>query len=65
MGIEEKGSAGDEIVERNGLKVYMDAKTSMNLSDMEMDFVEEAEGSGFVLKGGSQPAGGNCSNCGH
>ncbi len=43
----------------------MDAKTSMNLSDMEMDFVEEAEGSGFVLKGGSQPAGGNCSNCGH
>ncbi|MDA8091495.1 MAG: hypothetical protein M0Z61_14905 [Nitrospiraceae bacterium] len=65
MGIEEQAGHDDEVVEKNGLKVFIDAKTSSSLSGMSMDFVEEKEGSGFVLKG--QPAGParDCSSCGH
>ncbi|MDA8170623.1 MAG: hypothetical protein M0033_08745 [Nitrospiraceae bacterium] len=58
-------SGGDEVVEKDGLKVFLDQKTSVSLSAMLMDFVEEKEGSGFVLKG--QPGGPapDCSGCKH
>jgi Fe-S cluster assembly iron-binding protein IscA len=52
-------------VEKNGLKVFIDAKTSGGLSGMQMDFVEEKEGSGFVLKGQSAGPAHDCSSCGH
>ncbi len=56
---------GDEVLEKNGLKVFIDQTTSMGLSSMEMDFVEEKEGSGFVLKGQMPPASSGCSSCNH
>ena len=52
-------------MEKNGLKVFMDPKTSKNLSSMQMDFVEEKEGSGFVLKGQSEAPSSGCSGCNH
>ncbi len=52
-------------MEKNGLKVFIDARTSTSLSGMQMDFVEEKEGSGFVLKGQSSGPARDCSSCGH
>lgn len=65
MDIDEKASEGDEIVERNGLKVFMDKVTSQNLSGMEIDFVDTSEATGFVITGDkpSSSCGSGCS-CG-
>jgi Fe-S cluster assembly iron-binding protein IscA len=52
------------VVEKNGLNVYLDCTASDKLKDMQMDYVEDAHGSGFVLKGGSS-AGSDCGSCGH
>ncbi len=59
------GSHDDDVVEKNGLKVYLDRKTSMSLTAMQMDFVEEKEGSGFVLKGQAAGPAPDCSGCKH
>ncbi|MDA8173542.1 MAG: hypothetical protein M0018_03005 [Nitrospiraceae bacterium] len=65
MGIEEKAGQNDQTIEKNGLKVYMDAQTLNNLKDTEMDFVEEGGGSGFVLKNTSPNySAPDCGSCG-
>ncbi|MDA8387500.1 MAG: hypothetical protein M0Z58_02400 [Nitrospiraceae bacterium] len=46
------------------MKVFLDHNTAAGLAAMEMDFVEEKEGSGFVLKGQPQSSSG-CSSCNH
>ncbi|NOX21147.1 MAG: hypothetical protein GXO99_07840 [Nitrospirae bacterium] len=57
---------GDEIIEKNGLKVYIDPYTSKMLSGMELDYVDNGMVAGFVLKGGnpgSSCGSNSCSTC--
>ncbi len=64
LDIEENPSQDDEIIEKNGLRIFMDKNTSMRLSNMKMDFYDDGERQGFVLTGGSQPScGSGCSSC--
>ena len=60
MDIEEKAVDGDEVVEKNGLSVFMDKPTSQNLSDKEIDYVTDGDDEGFVIKG-TGPSACNCS----
>lgn len=55
------------MVEKNGFKVFMDKKTSSNLKNMQMDYVRQADGEGFVLKGQgpSASSAGDCGSCAH
>ncbi|MEJ2182710.1 MAG: iron-sulfur cluster assembly accessory protein [Nitrospirota bacterium] len=66
MDVEETPQAGDEVVEKNGLRVFADQQTFQNLTGMEMDFVDDGVNQGFVIKGQNpEPpscgcAGGSC-----
>lgn len=65
MDMDENPADGDEIIEKNGLRVFMDKDTLKNLKGMEIDFVAEGERQGFVLTGGSLPScDSGCSSCG-
>lgn len=67
MDIDEKAAAGDETVEKNGLKVFVNKETSASLADKEIDYVSNDRGEGFVINGGEAPScgsGGAASSCG-
>jgi len=65
MDLDERSSDGDEVVEKNGLRVFMDQSTSKNLEGMEIDFIDDGERQGFVITGGATPScGSGCSSCG-
>ncbi len=65
MDLDENAKSGDEVVEKDGLKVFIDQETMKNLGGMQIDFVEEGERQGFVLTGGKAPScGSGCSSCG-
>jgi iron-sulfur cluster assembly protein len=65
MDLEEAPGSGDETVEKNGLKVFVDKETLTSLSDKEIDYVKTPEGEGFVINGGSEApsCGSGCSSC--
>lgn len=65
MDMDENPNDGDEVVEKDGLKVFIDQGTFKNLSGMEIDFVDEGERQGFVLTGGkASSCDSGCSTCG-
>ncbi len=65
MDIDEKASETDEVIEKNGLRIFMDKETFMNLSEMTLDFIDDGQRQGFVLSGGKAPScGSGCSSCG-
>lgn len=65
MDIDEKPAEGDEVVEKDGLKVFIDKNTFQSLGGMQMDFVHEGDRQGFVLTGGKAPScDSGCSTCG-
>jgi iron-sulfur cluster assembly accessory protein len=55
---------GDEVVEKDGLKVFLAKDCSDSLADMQLDYYEEGDSVGFVLNGGKEPSCGDCSSCG-
>ena len=68
MDIDEKASEGDETIEKNGLKVFVNKEASESLSSKEIDFIKTEQGEGFVINSNepsSAPScGSGCSSCG-
>lgn len=68
MDLDEKAAEGDETVEKNGLKVFVNKETSASLAEKEIDYVSNDRGEGFVINGGEAPScgsgGGAASSCG-
>ncbi len=65
MDIDENPAEGDQIIERNGLRLFVDKDTFKNLSGMEVDFIDEGEKQGFVITGGkASSCDSGCSTCG-
>ena len=65
LDLAEKATENDEVVEKNGLKVFIDRGTMPAVSGMTIDFINEGERQGFVLTGGPSSCGtGNDSSCG-
>lgn len=50
MDVDEKPKDGDVIAEHNGLKVFADKDTSEKLAGMQMDFYDDGQNQGFVIK---------------
>ena len=65
MDIDENPAEGDETVETNGLKVFVDKDASATLSDKEIDYIKNEQGEGFVINGGKEApsCGSGCSGC--
>jgi iron-sulfur cluster assembly accessory protein len=65
MDLDENPAATDKVVEKDGLRVFIDNNTFESLGDMQVDFINEGERQGFVLTGGKSPScGSGCSTCG-
>lgn len=69
LNFQEEQTAGDEIVEKNGVKIFMDKQTSTTLDGKELDYYSGVEGEGFIFTGGVSSCGsGSCgsgsSSCG-
>ncbi len=65
MDIDEHPAESDEIVEKNGLRLFLDQVTSQAVSGMEIDFIDDGQRQGFVITGGpASSCGTGCSSCG-
>lgn len=62
MTIDEVADEGDEIIETNGVRVFVDNFSAMYLQGAEIDFVNSLMGGGFTVKNPNAVAG--CA-CGH
>ncbi|UCE71162.1 MAG: iron-sulfur cluster assembly accessory protein [Nitrospiraceae bacterium] len=63
--IVEKPGDGDEIIEKNGARFYIEQTTLASIKGMEIDFVDDGQRQGFVFTGGQAPScgSGGCSSC--
>ena len=60
MDYAEAPAAYDEVVEDNGVKIFIDAKAVLFLLGTEMDFVQEKFGSRFVFNNPNQTSACGC-----
>jgi len=64
MDIDEKPGDNDDVMEKNGLKVFVDKDISKKLEGMDIDFMDDGERQGFIITGGSAPScGPSCTGC--
>jgi iron-sulfur cluster assembly accessory protein len=68
LDLEETPAAGDEIFEKDGMRVFVDKENIPALADMQLDFFDDGERAGFILSGGKEQAppscSSGCSSCG-
>lgn len=64
MDINENASEGDETVEKNGLKVFIDKEAFATLNNKEIDYIKTEQGEGFIINGTEPPScSSGCSSC--
>lgn len=49
LGFDGEERPGDNIIEKDGVKVYIDMKSNLYLSGTELDFTDGLNGRGFVF----------------
>lgn len=64
--IVETPGENDKVIEKNGLRVFIDSETFEKITGMKFDYIQESDREGFVLTGGEAPScGPGCgSSCG-
>lgn len=50
MDINEKPSKGDDVIEKDGLKLFVEKSAHEKMDGMEIHFVDDGEQSGFVIR---------------
>ena len=61
MDIEEKPGTDDEIIEYGELKLFVNKSSIEQLRGIEIDFVDDGERQGFIIRGNEPPS--SCSSC--
>ena len=64
--LEETPGDDDKVTEKHGLKVFTDADTFAKLEGMSIDFIDDGQNQGFVIKGDESAApscSSGCSSC--
>ena len=64
LDMQEGHSPDDEIIEKNGLKVFLDKQTMETLTGRELDYYVGEEGEGFIFTGGVSACSTGSSACG-
>jgi len=64
LDLQEVQMPNDEVVEKDGLKIYMDKPTMESLEGKEFDYYAGVEGEGFIFTGGVSSCGTGASGCG-
>ena len=49
MTFEEAALDGDQVVETNGVKVFIDSQSATLLSGIQVDYVDSVDGAGFAI----------------
>jgi iron-sulfur cluster assembly protein len=62
LALEKEARPDDKILEAGGVKVYLDSKSALYLTDTELDFTDGLQGSGFTFK---NPNAQRTCGCGH
>lgn len=60
MNIEESPADTDEVIEKDGLKVFVDMFSAQYLSGVEIDYVSNVMGSGFTFNNPNSSGGCGC-----
>jgi iron-sulfur cluster assembly protein len=60
MTLDKEPQADDEIVDLEGLKVYIDSKSSLYLDGTTVDYVDSSNGSGFKFENPNSQASCGC-----
>ena len=60
MNIEESPAANDEVVESNGLRVFVDMFSAQYLNEVKIDYVSNVMGSGFTFTNPNATGGCGC-----
>jgi iron-sulfur cluster assembly protein len=60
LDIDERPLPDDEVIEKNGIRVFVDKNTLAGLNGMKLDYYDDGERAGFVLSGGPGPSGSAC-----
>ena len=63
LAFDNKPKEGDEVLDCNGITVYLDNKTKEELDEAEVDYIKSDYGEGFVVKNPNATSGG-CGGCG-
>jgi iron-sulfur cluster assembly accessory protein len=64
LNLQEEEMPNDEVVEKNGLKVFIDKQISEALSGMQLDYYAGNDGEGFIFSGGVSSCSTGGSSCG-
>lgn len=64
LNLQEDQLPDDEVIEKNGLKVFTDKQTLETLSGMQLDYYVDEEREGFIFTGGVSACGTGGSACG-
>lgn len=60
----ENGNDEDQIVEQDGLKIFVDSQTMETLAGKTFDYVKQGQQEGFAITGGAPScSSGGCSSC--
>ena len=60
LNIEEGTEPGDEVLETNGVRVFVDSLSKRYLEGVELDFMSSVMGSGFTFKNPNATGGCGC-----
>jgi len=64
LDINELPTVGDEVIERDGLKLFLERMAFERLAGMQLDYYDDGERAGFILTGGSPScSSSSCSSC--
>jgi len=64
LNFQEEKLPEDEVIEKDGLKIFVDKKLLTYLSGAQLDYYAGDEGEGFVFKGVSSSCSSGCDSCG-
>ncbi len=67
LAFDDKPKDGEEVLDSNGIKLFLDTKTKEELDEAEVDYVKSEYGEGFVVKNpnaATSGCGGGCNSCG-
>ena len=62
LSFEDKKNENDQVIESNGVKVYVDPASAAEVKGSVIDFIETPEASGFSIKNPAKS--GSCGGCG-
>ncbi len=60
LDLSESPTDEDEVIEKGGMKLFVDKNLSSSVQGMIIDFVDDGQQQGFVLKGGESSCGPSC-----